>query len=311
VSATPHETSQPWARARERGAFSLLRLMFWLVRRAGRTVLSPILRAISFYFFVFGRTARAASLDYLRRVERALPETRVRADRVTSYRHFDAFTDAILDKVDAWSGKITRENVRFADLELLRSVVDSRRGLLVIGSHLGNLEVCRALGEISQRVRLNVLAYTQHAGKINRVFEMAGARGFQLIQVTDLDIGLALQLRERIEAGEWVVIAGDRVPLHGGRTTTVSLLGAPAPIPIGPYVLAALLGCPVYLMFCLRRAGQNTIYFEQFADRIEWDRRERDSVIAQLAQRYAGRLEHYIGLAPLQWFNFYPFWSER
>jgi predicted LPLAT superfamily acyltransferase len=309
VSATPQETSQAWARARERGAFSLLRLMFWLLKRAGRTVLSPILKVISLYFFAFGREARAASLDYLRRVERALPDTGVRADRLTSYRHFDAFTDAILDKVDAWSGKITRDDVRFGDLELLRSAVDSRRGLLIIGSHLGNLEVCRALGELSQRVRLNVLAYTRHAGKINRVFEMAGAQGFELLQVTDLDIGLALRLREKIEAGEWVVIAGDRVPVHGGRTTTVSLLGGEASLPIGPYVLAALLGCPVYLMFCLRRAGRNTIYFEQFAERIEWSRPERDTVIAGLAQRYARRLEHFIALAPLQWFNFYRFWA--
>ena len=311
MSATPQETSQPWARARERGAFSLLRLMFWLMKAGGRTVLTPILKIISFYFFAFGREARAASLDYLQRVERALPDTGVRADRRTSYRHFDAFTDAILDKVDAWSGKITRSDVRFGDLELLRSAVESRRGLLIIGSHLGNLEVCRALGELSQRVRLNVLAYTKHAGKINRVFEMAGAHGFELLQVTDLDIGLALRLREKIEAGEWVVIAGDRVPVHGGRTTTVSLLGSEAPVPIGPYVLAALLGCPVYLMFCLRRAGRNTIYFEQFAERIEWARRERDTVIAGLAQRYAGRLEHFISLAPLQWFNFYPFWTVR
>jgi predicted LPLAT superfamily acyltransferase len=120
-----------------------------------------------------------------------------------------------------------------------------------------------------------------------------------------------LELRERIEAGEWVVIAGDRVPLHGGRTTPVSLLGDEAPVPIGPYVLAALLGCPVYLMFCLRRAGQNTVYFEKFAERIGWERRERDSVIAGLARRYAARLEYYIGLSPLQWFNFYPFWSGR
>jgi predicted LPLAT superfamily acyltransferase len=311
MSAAPHETSQPWASARERGAFSLLRFMFWLVRRAGRSVLSPILRAISLYFFVFGRSARAASLDYLRRVEKALPETRVRADRLTSYRHFDAFTDAILDKVDAWSGKITRESVNFAELDVLRAAVESRRGLLVIGSHLGNLEVCRALGEISQRVRLNVLAYTKHAGKINRVFEMAGAQGFRLLQVTDLDIALALQLRDRIEAGEWVVIAGDRVPVHGGRTTPVSLLGSAAALPIGPYVLGALLGCPVYLMFCLRRAGRNTVYFEKFADRIDWNRGERDAVIAGLAQNYAARLEHYIRLAPLQWFNFYPFWSEH
>ncbi len=30
-----------------------------------------------------------------------------------------------------------------------------------------------------------------------------------------------LQLHERLERGEWLAIAGDRVPLHGGRSVTV------------------------------------------------------------------------------------------
>jgi len=73
-------------------------------------------------------------------------------------------------------------------------------------------------------------------------------------------------------------------------------------------VLAALLDCPVYLLFCLRREGVNHVYFERFAERLSWKRAARDAVIAASAQRYADRLAHHVRLAPLQWFNFYPFW---
>ena len=101
--------------------------------------------------------------------------------------------------------------------------------------------------------------------------------------------------------------AGD-LPVHGGRTVDVSFLGGTAPLPIGPYVMAALLQCPVHLLFCVRQGGRNHVYFEPFVERVQWRRAEREAVIAQLAQKYASRLEHYLRLAPLQWFNFYPFW---
>jgi predicted LPLAT superfamily acyltransferase len=61
-----------------------------------------------------------------------------------------------------------------------------------------------------------------------------------------------LQLHERLERGEWLAIAGDRVPLHGGRSVTVDFLGHPA-FPQGPWLLAGLLKCPVNLLMCLKQ----------------------------------------------------------
>jgi len=142
------------------------------------------------------------------------------------------------------------------------------------------------------------------------VLAMAGASELELLQVTEFGPAVALVLKERIDRGEWVVIAGDRVPVHGGRTVDVRFLGGIAPLPVGPYLLGALLECPVHLLFCLRRAGTNYIYFEPFAERLAWPRAERDAALAREAQRFADRLEHYVRLDPLQWFNFYPFWRE-
>jgi len=86
-------------------------------------------------------------------------------------------------------------------------------------------------------------------------------------------------------------------------------LGAPAPFPQGPYLLAHLLDCPVYLMFCLREGGKYRLHFEPFAERIALPRRGREAALAALAARYARRLEAYCLTAPEQWYNFYDFWG--
>ena len=297
-----------WARTRERGAFFLMRLTLLGLRLFGRPVMLPIVHTTALYFFLFGRGSRGASLDYLRRVAAAMPESDLRPTWRTAYRHFRAFGTAILDKIDSWSGRLKREQLVFAEAGEMTRLATAPRGVMVMGSHLGNLEVLRALGTLGGRAKLNVLVHTEHADYFNRILRLAGASDFELVQVTRLDPTTAFALRERLDRGEWVVITGDRVPVHGGRTVDVNFLGGTAALPIGPYVMASVLECPVHLLFCLRRGKQNHVYFEHFSDGISWQRSKRDAVIADYAQKYANRLEHYLRLAPLQWFNFYPFW---
>jgi len=300
-----------WAGTRERGAYFMMRLTLLGIRVFGRWVMLPVVHLVALYFFLFGRSGRDASLDYLRRVQAAVPEAGLKPTWRHSYRHFRAFGTAILDKIDTWSGRMKYQDVVFEQRADMTRAAEQPRGVVVFGSHLGNLEVLRALGTLGSRVKLNVLVHTKHADYFNRIMQLAGATDVELVQVTSLDPTTAFALREKVDRGEWVVITGDRVPVHGGRTVDVTLLGDTAPLPIGPYIIAGLLQCPVHLLFCLRRSGRNHVYFEHFADRIEWTKATRNAVLQDCARRYAARLEHYLRLAPLQWFNFYPFWHQR
>lgn len=242
----------------------------------------------------------------------AVPEAGLKPTWAHSYRHFREFAAAILDKIDTWLGRMRYQDLVFepGQGEEMTRLAHQPRGIVVFGSHLGNLEVLRALGTIGSRVKMNVLVHTKHADYFNRILELAGATDVQLVQVTSFDPTTAFALRERVDRGEWVVITGDRVPVHGSRTVDVDFLGDKAPLPIGPYIIAGLLQCPVHLLFCLRQDGRNHVYFEPFAERIAWTRPTRDAVLAAHAQRFAARLEHYVRLSPLQWFNFYPFWRR-
>jgi predicted LPLAT superfamily acyltransferase len=113
-----------------------------------------------------------------------------------------------------------------------------------------------------------------------------------------------------VERGEWLAMAADRTPVGGGgRVARVPFLGAPAAFPLGPWVLAGLLGCPVFLLFCLRDADGHTLYLERFAEQVALPRGGRDAALTGLAARYALRLQHFTLQAPRQWYNFYRFWA--
>jgi predicted LPLAT superfamily acyltransferase len=108
-----------------------------------------------------------------------------------------------------------------------------------------------------------------------------------------------------------VVIAGDRTPVGGhGRVSRVPFFGRPAPLPQGPWVLAALLGCPVRLLFCLRTTAGWEVAIEDFAERVVLPRGDRQAMVEGYATRYAGRLEAWARRDPLQWYNFFDFWAQ-
>lgn len=304
--------TEHWARQRERGSFLLMKFTAGAVRVLGRRALSPLLYAIVLYFFVFGRQARRSILQYQHNLARwaERPDLAPRFGSVLT--QFMTFADALLDKLDVWNGRLGLDQIALIDPDDLRQHLhDGSRGQLLVTAHLGNLEVCRALAELGEKVQMNVLVHTKHAAQFNRLLGEAGASHLRLIQVSELDPAVMLQLSERLERGEWLAIAGDRVPLHGGRNVTVDFLGQPAAFPQGPWLLAGLLRCPVNLMHCLKIDGHYQVHLESFADAVQWTRRDRDAVIHAWVQRYAERLGQHCLSAPRQWFNFYPFWNTH
>ncbi len=114
------------------------------------------------------------------------------------------------------------------------------------------------------------------------------------MQVTDLTPEAAILIGQRVNAGEFVVMAGDRVPVSSHpRVAFAQLLGDRAAFPVGPYILGGLLECPIYLMFCLRRGAEYHVHYELFRDRIDLPRKSRDPALAALASAYAARIRAY------------------
>ncbi|HEY3154480.1 MAG TPA: hypothetical protein VGK65_22665 [Candidatus Binatia bacterium] len=159
-------------------------------------------------------------------------------------------------------------------------------------------------------LKMTALIHTKHAQRFNQLLaELNPESQLNLMQVTEVSANTAVLLEEKIVQGEFVAIAGDRIPVTlKPRVAFANFLGASAPFPVGPYILANLLQCPVYLLFTLRCGRTSEIHFELFRQSIRLPRDDRDRALAELVAEYAVRLEHFCRRAPLQWFNFYEFW---
>ncbi|EQD52824.1 glycosyl transferase family 2 [mine drainage metagenome] len=176
------------------------------------------------------------------------------------------------------------------------------------------MEVIRALSMQIPGLKVNALVYTQHASKSNVVLQRLNhAYNLHLIQVHEISPDTAVMLRSKLASGEVVVIVGDRTPVSStSPVVQVDFLGKPAPFATGPYILAHLLECPVYLFLCTAQSGGSyTVHLESFAERIRLPRRGREAALQELAEHYANRLAYYATCFPLQWYNFYDFWAQR
>jgi predicted LPLAT superfamily acyltransferase len=303
--------SNHWASIGERGAYWGIKTLSLTYALLGRRVCLAFMWPVVVYFHITGGKVRGYSFAYLQRVHarKELPPP----TWWDSQRHYMSFAAKILDSFIAWSTPQYTAPIAVIGGEDLDRFSAEGKGVLLIVSHLGNSELSRA--RLSERFHknINVLVYTRHAELYNRLVKAVRQDvEDHTIQVTAVGPATAIDLQERIERGEWIAIAGDRIPLTGeARISRAAFLGAEAPFSHGPYVLAALMGCPVYLMFCLREGDGHTAYFEHFADRIDLPRRDREGFLAELAARYAQRLEYYCLRAPTQFYNFYDFWGPN
>lgn len=303
-------TRRHWARIGERGTRTGMLVMVGIRRRLGswpfRVALGPV---ILWYFLTHG-LARRASCDYLTRLDPSLAR-RPLARLWRSYRHFMAFGRSLMDKVAAWSGEYPPSRLHGGGVERFTSAIASGRGGLVLVAHHGNLEVVNALSDRHPDLDLTVLVHTRNARKFHDLLERAtGRRQPDLLEVTEITPATAQRLDERIRRGGFVVIAADRVPVGAGRRRRVDFLGAPADFPEGPFHLATLLRCPLYTLSCVREESGFHVDFFTFDDTRELPRRQREAWLEDAMQRHADRLAERVRRHPLQWFNFYPFWSD-
>ncbi|MDE1183537.1 glycosyltransferase family 2 protein [Paraburkholderia sp.] len=312
-SSSGSAVAKDWWRINERGSHLGMSLLALSCRLFGRRFTALWLHPVVAYFLLTGKAARDASNAYFARLHDAAPQQLTpRPGWCSAYRHMLAFAQSGFDKLAAWSGQVNDTDVRFEDPSAFEALAASGRGALVIGAHLGNLEMCRALAVRGAHTKVTAIVYTSHARRFNSVLASANRQfADHLVEVGDFGPETAMMMQQRVDAGELLVIVGDRVPAHeAGRTTDAQFLGATAPFAQGPYVLAHALGCPVYLFFCLKERDGYRLYFEPFAERIDLPRKARAEHVAAWAQRYATRLEHYCRKAPYQWFNFFDFWAR-
>lgn len=285
------------------------RFALWLIRtialhggrRLGRFCLYPI----TLYFFLRRGPERRASRQYLQRVFGRPPTV------WQVLRHIHCFAATTLDRIFLLAHGERPFRIETEGLALLDERIAQGRGVLLFGSHQGSFEALRAIGARRPEMSLRVVLDKQKTPAMTDLLEaLAPQVGASVIDAAQDGTTIVLAMAEACQGGALVAMLADRGRGHEVLRRT-GFLGSPAPFPVSPWLLAHALQVPVVLCFGLYLGGNRyRLVFEPFCDRVEVPRQARGPALDALIARYAQRLEHYVQVAPYNWFNFYDFWQD-
>lgn len=311
MTDSPQSASDTWHDIKERGGLLPLMLMLGFYRCGGRWLCRIVLYFIIMWYWLFAVTARQASLQYLQRLHRfagTRSPFQTQPTWTNSYTHFMQFGECILDKIEGWLGHIPEQRLQLFGHEHFQQ--HYQKGTIIIVSHFGNIELLRAV-KSEHPQKINVLVYQKHASQFNQFLKKINDKSdVNLISVDELGIETAILLQEKMQQGEWVIVAADRVPVQSDRVQNVEFLGETATLPQGAWILANLLKVPVLAVFCYRVRQNFQVHIHHISDQVDLPRKNRLSGMQQVTQLYIACLEQHCLRAPYQWFNFYQFWTK-
>lgn len=296
--------STDWKQRPEGGGRFALGLIVGLARLFHGRVARVLLLPIAAYFLIVRGPERNASRAYL---SRALGRP---AGLWDVARHIHSFASTLVDRVLLLSGRMHLFDIRIHGVEAVHERLDSGRGLLLFGSHLGSFEVLRVLARRRPQYAIRVVLDKGHNPAMTQLLDALNptiAAG--VIDAAQDGPSLVLAIKQALDDGALVALLVDRTR-PGEPSLPAPFLGAVARFPTAPWLIAAVLQVPVFLAFGLYRGGRRyDLVFEPFSDGTAVPRPQRAQALAALIQRYAARLEHYARQAPFNWFNFYDFWT--
>lgn len=305
-----------WSRQKEQGSGWMRGLTLFFIRILPGVVVRIFAIPIGFFFWLFSFSQRKAIKTYLKKVRPG--------HRAYTLPLFLAFSITIIEKVESWAGKITFGKIHFQDDDITRiwKELEQGQGACLICSHLGNMEMLRAIADygqigVSRRVPVVSIVDFKVTAGFNRMIEKANRNAMHnIISAYDIGPDTILMLQNHVAAGGIVVIAGDRTaPGSQDRSFDIPFLGTPAPFPQGPFVLASLLEAPTYYVFAARQkalsvGAEYNMHIHRSGIVFSGSRAEKKTQVRSMAAEFVGLLEKYCNKYPYQWYNFYEYWEK-
>jgi phosphatidylinositol dimannoside acyltransferase len=254
----------------------------------------PIFGAL---FWALRRNHREGVRRNLRRILGPRPRWLERRDEIAT---FVAFARSMAEGMAAMGERRAQARVEVEGGERFDRVMAAGKGCIMVTAHTSAFELAGALlGELKGAEVVMVMRAEPDAGA-RRISDAARELGgLRVVHVGDDPLAV-LPLVGHLRRGAVVALQIDRMPPRV-RGLPVSLFGAPAELPLGPFVLAAATGAPVVPVFT-RRTG----FLEarlRVCEPVSVPRRASRAAMAELAGGVARELEQWVREAPTEWLD--------
>jgi len=332
MAANPEADSQKpvhWSKQKEEtSGYWHLKFLLGLFKIFPVVILRVIAFPVGFFYFLFSARGRNESGRFLRRVARFADDPAAAKKYLSHFgplKHIISFSLALIEKLQSWGGKFSLSGIYSHDdtSEIVKDL-ENGKGVFLIASHLGNMELLRALANdkltgLTRIVPVTAIYDINVSENFSRMLkELNPDSVMEIIGANKIGPDTAVLLEEKIASGGMVTMTGDRTSANSlGKNIMIPFLGDDAPFPSGPFYMAALLNAPVYFIFALRRKDlsikpEYDMHIHKINISLEdgGTRKERIKYSNDLARTFAALLEKHCIEKPFQWYNFYDFWSE-
>ncbi|MFD2885650.1 LpxL/LpxP family acyltransferase [Chitinophaga cymbidii] len=224
---------------------------------------------------------------------------------ISVYRNYYVFGQTLIDKIVVMAGIPNRFTFHFDGEENLHQMVAGGRGGILLSAHLGNWEVA---GHLFTRLqtRINIVMFDgEHQRIKDYLAGITGGRHVNVIVLKD-DLSHIYAIHDALSKQELVCMHADRF-MEGNKTADMSFLGETARFPIGPFLLASTFRVPVSLVFAFKETSR---HYHLYATEPKVYQGAKQGGLEQSMQDFVTVMEEKVKLYPLQWFNYYDFWSK-
>lgn len=220
-----------------------------------------------------------------------------------TYVNHVLFSQVVIDRFAMYAGKRMRLKVEHYDVFKRLAAADD--GFVMLSAHVGCYEMA-GYELVSDRKPFNALVYGgEKASVMAGRQQLFGHNNIRMMAIRP-DMSHLFEMNNALARGEIVSIPGDRV--YGSpRTLTVSLLGAPAQLPMGPFQVPVMRGLDVIAVNVMKTSATG---YTAYVEPLDYDRQASRKVqVQQLADAYAKALDRVLHRYPTQWYNYYDFWK--
>lgn len=293
--------SNKWHEKREKAAYFWLKITFYAVNFLPKILLKPIIFFVISIYYIFCVNERRNIKNFYTHLNEKFG-----VKKKNAFWNFYEFALSITDKIAVWLGKIKFNDLILEDKnELEKIFFQNERGKIIIVSHFGNIEICRALSERFETLKMAILIYDKNSLNFAKFINEISKSKIKIFKVDDLDISKMLEFSNFIENGGFICVMGDRNPLQGNKFCVLNFLGKKANFPSGAFNLARILKAEILALWCVKK-GQNYHLKADFLSKQIPRGKE-----CEIAQKYAQILEQNCKEFPQMWFNFFDFWDEN
>lgn len=290
-----------WFQAKEQSAGKKRLILSWYIYLLfGRHAVYFIAFIVSFFTLIFSKQVNLYSKKYLTIISQY---TKITPSFINRLKHVNSYACSLVDKMIMYAGKFNSEDIIFENEEEKKKLfadIKNGKGVLFIFAHIGNIEVLQAFFQKQKffpGLGINVFLNKKQTKIFNEFIDVIKKpMPVKYIITEDFDISGVIKLKENLDNGEVVFIAGDRLSEnYYSKNITKIMFNRKINLPKGSFQLAKILETPVYFISAIKQKNNKYVIYIKKNE-------EKD-----IAENYVNFMEKMTINNPLQFYHFYDF----